>query len=235
MTTNLNFLHEKWRSIHSIKHSETTDEIFKELIDRYQEPHRAYHNLTHIEDLILLNEAVMNNEDPNFCIYKYNKDDLSDDLLFFFFHDSIYYTINPYQNEWLSYQEYKRLRRPIYKGRNWLDTAHAIKLSHHKTQLGSWNCYKRVNYLLDCDLTILGSPRNQYIQYKNNIRLEYKTVSDKKYYTNRLKFLNKMYARMTVNNASLNRHAPLDNFPMIKKQAISNIEWEIGEIQNLSL
>lgn len=131
-------------------------------IERYNEPHRFYHNLNHI--IRMFNDAE-------------NKGILSDELfLSIFFHDIIY---NPKSNdnEELSAElSYKYLKNEQIK-QAILDT----KNHQPQNQLSKQLC--------ELDLSVLYNDYEAFVEYENKIFKEYQFVDYLSYKTKRLEIL----------------------------------------------
>lgn len=134
---------------------------FEELTKRYQENHRAYHNLNHVEDCL---DQLDN--------YKDEIDDKAIIELAIWYHDIIY---NPYgKNNELKSAEVSSAFL-INQGASddiinkvydlIISTLHVDKPKNKLEAL-----------IMDIDITILGSPEIEYAEYYAKIRKEYKWI-----------------------------------------------------------
>ena len=135
------------------------ESIVNELFTYYSEPHRAYHNLSHLQNLFrVLERAEVQPEHP--VVFQ----------LAILFHDVIY-EIGRKDNEaksaslaaermngFLTKEELNLLIKIIES------TAHHQPLSDERD----------IHLFLDCDLSILAAPTDIYKEYQSAIRQEYR-------------------------------------------------------------
>lgn len=149
-------------------------EHWNELENSYSDTNRYYHNLIHLENMILeLNNVRHDVEDV-------------DSLLFSIFYHDLIYKITSKDNEGKSAEcAINRLRKLNYnevlinKIYNQILATKAHQISDQKD----------TNYLLDFDLTILGKSWDDYKVYMKQIRKEYSIYSDSQYNIGRKKVL----------------------------------------------
>ena len=156
------------------KTNEISEEIFNSIITAYTNTHRYYHNIDHIGSMIeLANEF---------------SDEIHDRSAFYFaiFYHDLIYEPSRNDNEVCSAQcaSYDLQKLNIDKRTTRTTTGIIISTEFHNKQRSNDS-----NLFLDLDLSILGSPKEQYESYMNNIRKEYSIYSDKQYRKGRIDVL----------------------------------------------
>lgn len=149
-------------------------DYWQEIEKAYSQKNRKYHNLTHLENMILELENV--------------KDEISDydSLLFSIFYHDIIYKATSKDNEEKSAE--------IAKTR--LDKLNISneKITKVYNQILATKSHKKsddpdTNFLLDADLAILGKDWKDYEKYIHQIRKEYSIYPDFLYNPGRIKVL----------------------------------------------
>jgi predicted metal-dependent HD superfamily phosphohydrolase len=147
---------------------------YEDLIQRYSEGHRAYHNLDHIVDCLRYLDCIKNElEEP-----------ISAELSLWF-HDVI---CDPRSknNEIKSAELAVRELSALGINEDVLDRIFdMIMVTKHPSNPNS----KDQSYVSDIDLAILGSPEAMYAKYKADIREEYRWIPLSIYRRNRGKLL----------------------------------------------
>ncbi|WP_149526060.1 HD domain-containing protein [Sphingobacterium hotanense] len=144
---------------------------------------RYYHNLHHIEAMLTELEAV--------------KEMLVNiDLIWFavFYHDVIYIPQSNSNEEDSAIYARERLINTSLNNKQ-IDLIVALILATKKHELHQESDF---NYLVDADLSILGKPWEDYLQYTKNIRKEYAIYPDIIYLSGRRKVLNHFLAKDQV-------------------------------------
>lgn len=155
--------------------------MFDELMSRYTESHRYYHNQDHLEAMLLefenITQIVRNYEAV---------------LLAIWFHDAIYDT-HAKDNEERSVKLFSDFA--LEKNLSHDLSAEVFRLilatKHNKI-------YTDINaqILSDIDLSIFGKPRSEFLKYEEDIRKEYGWVDDDTYKKERLKVLTFFIGRL---------------------------------------
>lgn len=163
------YLQERWKEFSS------DEETFNMLMKKHTEPHRFYHNTSHLVSLLEnLEKFNLERHKKGFLTYM------------IFFHDAIY---NPMakDNEEQSAQLYEAFAEKsgltdhlLKKG---IDVILGTK--HHATAPSN----ELLDTFLDLDLSILGSSLETFLEYEQNIRLEYGFVPDSIYEVERAKVM----------------------------------------------
>lgn len=150
------------------------------LIARYNEPHRFYHNIFHINDMLNLAAGIMHYS-PNSSVTN----------LSIWYHDAIYDPTKTDNEEKSAELAIEELKDKITSEE--LDEVVAgILLTKH--QFSSTLLAKHMSIIIDADLYIL-SHDWCYTAYAKAIRKEYAHVTDAQYIEGRKTFLTKMLKR----------------------------------------
>lgn len=174
------------------------------LIERYSEPHRHYHNIFHINDMLNLSAAC----------HPISPGALN---LMIWYHDAIY---DPTRSD----NEEKSAELAVDNLKDRLETedvdyiANGILFTKHT--FSSRYLSSDLAILIDCDLHIL-SHDFCYKMYARNIRKEYSHLSDEAYITGRIDFLEKM----------LNRNPWYSVFRNRNSRAQKNINMELQKLK----
>lgn len=155
------------------------------LVERYREPHRHYHNLTHLTE-ILRHVAAHAAHFTSLRVAVYAA----------LYHDVIY---DPQRKDNEAQSAHLAARDLV----SWLsssDLAGVISLidatAHHGAKLAEGA--PGVGLFLDCDAAIMGADAERYQQYADAVRREYEHVPSLMYRWGRRRFLAKMLARPSV-------------------------------------
>lgn len=185
--------------------------VFDNLYLSYIEPYRQYHTISHIVHIL----SILN-------IFSREIEDYDSLFLATWYHDSIYI---PHSKE---NEEHSAQRAVQELSILSLD----IKIIQKVEQLVL--CTKKHELLinsndamlfLDADISILGSTREEYIQYMRNIRNEYSIIEENKYKIERLKVL-----KHFLDKTPKYYHSRMNE--RLEAQSIYNLTYEIEMIQN---
>lgn len=168
------------------------DKLRESLIARYNEPHRFYHNIFHINDMLNLASGIIyyspNNGVTNLSIW---------------YHDAIYDPTKTDNEEKSAELAISELKNQISDEE--LDEVVAgILLTKH--QFSSTLLAKHMSIIIDTDLYIL-SHNWCYTAYAKAIRKEYSHLTDAQYIEGRKSFLTKMLKRNQYYNFFQDRTA----------------------------
>lgn len=163
---------------------EEAQAIWQDISVRYCEPQRAYHTLTHIEQLLVQFDSIKHHLSKPHIV-----------ALALFYHDVIY---EPTQsdNEQKS-AEYAVDALSSYLSPEQCQHIYALIMitANHKIDESIDSVkYSDAAYLLDMDLSILGAPWSTYEQYAQAIRQEYAHISDTNYHDGRTAVLQGLLA-----------------------------------------
>ncbi len=176
---------EKWNSLmHHFQFKENHKEL-DYLTKMYNGTDRAYHNLNHINDCLnkldQLNEVTPIENKPEIA-------------LAFWFHDVIY---DPFRkdNELKSAERAKSFLEKQGADFNTIEFVYDLILATiHKEQPKNIS----ESYVMDIDISILGSDPKTYQTYCNDIRKEYKMVPGILYKRNRAKIMKSFLNRTAL-------------------------------------
>lgn len=182
----------------------------QELTEAYSQPHRVYHNLQHIEELLSLcathDRVIKDQQTLKLAVW---------------YHDVVYDVLSK-ENEKLSADFAARHLSDLEFEQATIDrvTTYILASSHH---VASFSEDPDLAYFLDFDLAILSTDRTKYREYTRKIRAEYGMYSDTEFAAGRAKFLETFLTRENVYSTPLYR----TNF---EELAQSNLRWELGTL-----
>ncbi len=172
----------RWRDYPQSQSYAKAQSVCWSLLDRFDEPHRAYHNTGHI--LALLEHAAAAGKlvaDPHRM------------AMAIWFHDAVYdpdRTDNETESAALAHKNLKHLGEKDA----FIDDVAAMILATIKHQLPE-KASSDMKLFLDFDLSILGAAPDIYAAYAAAIRAEYRFVPDDVYRTGRRAVLEKFQNR----------------------------------------
>ncbi|HWT70892.1 MAG TPA: N-methyl-D-aspartate receptor NMDAR2C subunit [Oxalicibacterium sp.] len=181
---NQSWLRAKWQALVNSVHAnpDMSDAVWDELIRHYSEPHRAYHNLSHIVFLLRqvdTRRALINRpETVEFAIW---------------FHDVIYDT-HLKDNERRSAEWARRAMVAMMIDERHISPVMACVAATEKHELGQVRVAD-LPLFLDMDLAILGARTPVYKEYSEVIRAEYGWVPVEEYRLKRGQFLQRLLDR----------------------------------------
>lgn len=174
------------------------------LVDRYSEPHRAYHNLDHLAQVIGLLEDMR--ADTRL-------------LLAGWFHDAVYEPGSPGNERRSAELALRSLVDGGYPSAAARFVADAVlATASHATVT------EELAPLLDADLAILGAPPRIYDRYRVAIRREYCAVPANAFLAGRAGFVRSMLARPTIFCTDYGRR----RFEICAR---SNLQRELGQLE----
>jgi len=150
------------------------DGSFKQLVDAYSEPHRCYHNITHIEHSLAEFDAVM-----NLC-------KSPDEVEFAIWLHDVVYDPHASDNEEMSALHAREILSeancPVTKTSNIQELILATRHIHPPATMDA-------QLLVDIDLSIFGQMPVIFNKYEENIRAEYSWMSEQAYKLGRSRIL----------------------------------------------
>ena len=188
--------------------------LWQDIAMRYNEPQRAYHSLQHIQQLFGQYDQVKGNlHEPHII------------ALAIYYHDVIYEPTRS-DNE-LKSAEYAVESLTGYLNAEQCQHIYALIMMTASHQVDKWSNetkerekYSDAAYLLDMDLSILGSSWSEYEHYAHAVRQEYAHVSDDDYRVGRMAVLKELLAHPTLYLTDY-------YYERLEIQARKNIEHEI--------
>ncbi|WP_229719327.1 HD domain-containing protein [Winogradskyella schleiferi] len=164
---------------------ETTNGFWKDLETHYTSKNRHYHNLSHLYHMFLQLED-----------FKTDIKDLDSLKFAIWYHDIIYKATNKDNEEQSAVFAKKRLNILNFEEKRLKNVENLIiSTKKHQIILDENNDNA---YLLDFDLSILGSDWETYLNYTQQIRKEYKIYPDFMYNPGRRKVLQHFLERETL-------------------------------------
>jgi predicted metal-dependent HD superfamily phosphohydrolase len=158
------------------------EDLATELEKSYGEPHRAYHNLTHITELLGWFDRVADEvgwREP------------AEVYAAILFHDA-FYAPGALDNEARSAVWAHDAGLPVDVDR----VGELILLTAQHGSVG--NADRDAALFLDCDMAIIGSPADQFTHYDAAIAKEYGSMPKEAFRTGRRAFLEKLLARPRI-------------------------------------
>lgn len=151
---------------------------------KYSQPHRDYHNLMHIEDVLLRIEELRPPPEHELTL-----------ALAAWFHDAIYQPGQDDNEDRSAYAAYDALEQVGADPELIAEVARLIKLTAtHEADEGDL----AGGVLCDADLAILAAAPDRYGQYATAIRQEYVHVTQADFRTGRAKVLRRLLDRSTI-------------------------------------
>ncbi|MEM7372259.1 MAG: hypothetical protein AAF587_26815 [Bacteroidota bacterium] len=202
----VNWLQQSWDSLLKTLNipSERSEPIWKELLMRYQESHRQYHNLLHLRHLL---KQWGEHEDL--------MDEPIGVALAIWFHDLIYEPLRPDNEE----QSARRAEQILLSWQVDQALVQRVKLLIEDTAKHMPGTDLLDNRLfLDMDLSILGSEPDAYVTYARQIREEYYQLPEAVYTAGRIQVLDRFLQRPFLFFTPAFRQ----RFELIARQNISN-------------
>jgi predicted metal-dependent HD superfamily phosphohydrolase len=178
----------RWRNLWQAVAAGDADGIYRELVARYSEPHRAYHTLEHI------GECLRHLDSARHFLSRPLEVELA-----IWFHDAIY---DPRRNdnEERSVQlAGERLQAAGVNGPIATRTADFIRLTTHEYHVLSGDGA----VLCDVDLAILGAEPERFDRYDADIRQEYSWVPENVYRIERVRVLERFLNRPRIYSTDL--------------------------------
>jgi predicted metal-dependent HD superfamily phosphohydrolase len=165
------------------------EEVLCGLIQKINYEQRAYHNLTHLEEMTRVIQ-VMSSAHPK------NRDNDYDNLIFAtLYHDAVYDTAEKTNEEASALMANDELR---HMNVDLLDVVYVVEMILSTKKHEPINDDIASKLFLDADLSILAAAPERYSEYANAIRKEYSWVSDFDYAVGRKAILEKFAKRRRI-------------------------------------
>jgi predicted metal-dependent HD superfamily phosphohydrolase len=209
----LDYVKEKWRQLTAFSNKEEIKEqLWEEIVYRYSEQHRHYHNLTHIAFLYSLCDQhldrISNAAVTGFAIL---------------YHDIVYDTYRPDNEEQSAALAESHLKQLNVNGRIIENIkTFIIATKDHKVPVG-YALKNDLGLFLDFDIAILGADAETYRAYGEKIRQEYLKYPDNIYKAGRKQALQKVLEaeKIFITN---------DFVKTMEETARKNINSEVGQL-----
>jgi predicted metal-dependent HD superfamily phosphohydrolase len=196
-----------WREI-GAKHNGLP--VYQELVSLYSEPHRHYHNLSHVAEC--LNEFDTARE--------HAQQPLALELAIWF-HDAIYDT-RAANNEEKSAELAQRRIADAKAGGELCASVFALVMS---TKTHDPSLHPDAPLLVDIDLSILGKPEERFWEYESQIRREYDWVPENVFATKRAEILERFLKRKRIFSTKV-------FFDRYEKQARANLQASVQRLKS---
>ncbi|MEM1295970.1 MAG: N-methyl-D-aspartate receptor NMDAR2C subunit [Verrucomicrobiota bacterium] len=197
-------LERRWLELALANDQPKPDQIWETLRKHYNEPHRHYHNLAHIEACLgWLDHVSDQAEDPvamEFALW---------------FHDIIYNTLSSLNEQDSADFAGILLIPPV----NVEQVCDLILATDHRADVQG-----DAALLCDIDLATLGSEPSDYLAYQCQIREEYGWAPDPEYFEGRIKVLRHFLSRPKIYVTDAFRH--------LEESARRNLEAEIQSLSS---
>jgi predicted metal-dependent HD superfamily phosphohydrolase len=142
---------------------------------RYSQPHRAYHNLLHVEDVLMRIEELAPPQEHELAL-----------ALAAWFHDAVYQPDRDDNEERSAYTAYDALEQAGASPALMAEVVRLIRLTaNHDADADD----AAGAVLCDADLAVLGASRERYVRYAQGIRQEYVHVPVAAYHAARARVL----------------------------------------------
>jgi predicted metal-dependent HD superfamily phosphohydrolase len=213
---NLDRLYQRWQKYYLLipvsSNTRTQDSVFAQLVDAYSQPDRHYHNLTHIDCVLMTIERFSELQNPR-AVY-----------LAAWFHDFIYDS-RASDNEAKSVVVARDMLTNLGESIATIDRVEQLILATQGHQIDPDDRDRCI--FLDADLAILGADPVRYQAYQQAIRCEYSWVSDRDYRAGRTRVLQGFLHRDRLYYTEL-------LFTELESIARLNLAQEIASIEQLS-
>lgn len=199
---------DRWLALMTQYQLEENKSEYKYLLKKHNERHRAYHDVTHVQDCLDKLDSLGEIE---------HRKDIE---MAFWYHDVIY---NPYGKD----NELKSAEKAIkFLESNFVNQTETDRVKDLITATIHKEAPKNIEeaYIMDIDISILGSEEPLYQKYTQQIRKEYKLVPSFIYRKNRLKIMKMFLDRDQLYFT--------DHFKLIyEDKARLNIQREINSLK----
>ena len=179
-----NWLRTRWLALAAALSADdaAANTVWDALTLRYCEPHRAYHNLSHIEALLCLaDEERAHIKRPEIV------------ALAIWFHDVVH-DPRSHDNEQRSAAWARDAMKAIRLDEDLIAPVEQCILATHRHEVPSPHT-EDLPLFLDLDLAILGAPEHVYRRYSEGVRIEYGWVPEPEYRAGRAGVLRRFLAR----------------------------------------
>jgi predicted metal-dependent HD superfamily phosphohydrolase len=184
--------------------------VYQELVSLYSEPHRHYHNLTHVAECLNEFDTARN----------LAKQPLAVELAIWF-HDAIYDT-RAANNEEKSAELAQKRIADAKAGGELSASAFALVMA---TKTHDPSLHLDAPLLADIDLSILGKPEERFWEYESQIRREYDWVPEGIFATKRAEILERFLDRERIFYTK-------QFFDRCEKQARANLQASVQKLKN---
>jgi predicted metal-dependent HD superfamily phosphohydrolase len=186
--------------------------VYQEFVSLYSEPHRHYHNLSHIAECLNEFETARNLAQQPLAVE-----------LAIWFHDAVYDT-HAANNEEKSAELAQKRIADAKAGGELCASVFALVMS---TKTHDPSLHPDAPLLVDIDLSILGKPEQRFWEYESQIRREYDWVPEGIFTTKRAEILEQFLGRERL-------YSTQQFFDRYEKQARANLEASAQKLKSRS-
>ncbi|HSU49284.1 MAG TPA: hypothetical protein VLJ41_01785 [Segetibacter sp.] len=209
----IDYVKEKWNKLTAFsKKQEIKDQLWSDIVYRYAEQHRHYHNLTHIAFLFDLCDQYI--------------DRISNPAVVGFailYHDIVYDTYRP-DNEEQSAEVAESHLKQLNLNTTLIENIKTFIIATKDHKLPQqYPLRNDLSLFLDFDIAILASPAETYQLYSQKIRQEYLKYPDDVYKEGRKLALKKVLQSANIFNTK-------DFIASMEETARKNIHNEVGQL-----
>ncbi|MDH3690359.1 MAG: hypothetical protein OEU36_12850 [Gammaproteobacteria bacterium] len=157
-------------------------DLYQDLVTRYSEPNRRYHNCDHISHCLSqfdLARDLMDNSDAV--------------EMAMWFHDAVY-DLHAKDNELQSAELFRNNAVDLINPEFIARVCELVLITRHVDPPGS----EDEKYVVDIDLSSFGLPHAEFKRDSDAIRQEYAHIPDKEFYSNRAKFMQSLADQPTL-------------------------------------
>lgn len=177
---------EAWVALFDHEQRAPARAVGADLIARYAEPHRRYHTVRHLREVLATVDELGDEADDADAV-----------RMAAWFHDAVYAVhhgaiSNEEASARLAERALAELRVPAART---AETARLVRVTQtHRIEAGDRNAA----VLCDADLAVLGAPDERYRQYTREVRQEYAQVPDEEFRRARAEILKSLLAAPTL-------------------------------------
>jgi predicted metal-dependent HD superfamily phosphohydrolase len=182
--------------------------VYQELVSLYSQPHRHYHNFSHIADCLNEFDIARNLAHQPIAVE-----------LAIWFHDAIYDT-HAANNEEKSAELAQKRIADAKAGGELCASLFALVMA---TKTHDPSLHPDAPLLVDIDLSILGKPEETFWEYESQIRSEYNWVPERVFAMKRAEILERFLRRERIFSTKV-------FFDRYEKQARANIRASIEKL-----
>ncbi len=206
-----------WRALFAGQPEGASERALRDVLDRYAEPHRHWHTLRHVSEMLAFVAAHPGGGHPA-------------QMLDVIFHDVMYdprSKTNEEDSYWLR-EEVLRQFGPLYEGAPAQRRVRGVDPPDSDDTILATRTHRssdpRTQVVLDADLEVLSRPWKEYRDYAARIRREYAHVSDEDFRAGRAAFM----------RAFLQRPALYFTAPMQEREPLAraNLAREIALLES---
>lgn len=193
------------------------NKIYDVIKNKYEEPHRHYHNLNHIRYCFAVLRRLMKCSESIFPAINESL------ILAIWFHDIIY---NPLSNtnEEDSVKFMYEIMGQYFDAKTLEEAENLILITKYDREPTT----DQEKAMCDVDLAILASAWDEFCEYDKSIRMEYAQVPDEIYYKERAKILKKFLSKGTIFSTEAGKL-------LFENSAIKNINTLLANMEKLEL